>query len=439
MSRTPASTILARRWSGFLLLAILCAAGTWGYVERVLIPYQIAEAAAHGRPRGNASDLYPRWVGARELLIHGRDPYSPEVTRDIQQGYYGRPLDPARPHEPTDQERFAYPVYVAFLLVPTLHQELATVRQEAFWVLLALTAVSTLLWLRVLRWHLPSSGKVAIVTLVLGSLPVVQGLKLEQLSLLVAALLSVAVWALSANRPLAAGFALALATIKPQLLVALVAWLVLWTVTDWRRRRRWMLSFLVTLVGLSALSEFYLPHWLPRFFHAMRDYRAYTDAVPIAYKLLPPPWAPLWLFLALAATLWAAWRHRACEAGTSEFCGTASFMMAATLVVIPNYSLYNQVLLLPALLWLARERRAFWSGGLIRRSLLLLTAAFLAWPWLASALLSAASLFLAPETVARVWAVPFWTALLLPVGVAGLMLMAHVPRSFAAHETSPAS
>src|SRR5262249_43830916 len=84
MSRTPPSTLLARRWSGFLLLAILCAAGTWGYVERVLIPYQIAEAAAHGRPRGNASDLYPRWVGARELLIHGRDPYSPEVTRDIQ-------------------------------------------------------------------------------------------------------------------------------------------------------------------------------------------------------------------------------------------------------------------------------------------------------------------------------------------------------------------
>ena len=58
------------------------------------------------------SDLYPRWLGARELLLHHRDPYSPEVTREIQIGYYGRPLDPSRPQDPRDQQGFAYPAYV---------------------------------------------------------------------------------------------------------------------------------------------------------------------------------------------------------------------------------------------------------------------------------------------------------------------------------------
>ena len=77
-----------------LLLALLFAGSMWFYVQRVLVPYQKADAAAHGRPRGNLSDLYPRWLGARELLLHHRDPYSPEVTREIQIGYYGRPLDP---------------------------------------------------------------------------------------------------------------------------------------------------------------------------------------------------------------------------------------------------------------------------------------------------------------------------------------------------------
>ena len=85
------------------LAAALCAAGMWTYVNRVLIPYQISDAATRGRPRGNLSDLYPRWVGAKELLLHGRDPYSAEVTCEIQAGYYGRPLDPSRPNDPRDR------------------------------------------------------------------------------------------------------------------------------------------------------------------------------------------------------------------------------------------------------------------------------------------------------------------------------------------------
>ncbi len=80
-----------------LLLAAVASASTWFYVNRILRAQQIADAAVHSRPRGNLSDLYPRWLGARELLLRGRNPYSADITREIQQGYYGRPLDPARP------------------------------------------------------------------------------------------------------------------------------------------------------------------------------------------------------------------------------------------------------------------------------------------------------------------------------------------------------
>ena len=54
-----------------VLAAAVCATGTWTYVGRVVIPHQISDASAHDRPRGNLSDLYPRWLGARELLLHG--------------------------------------------------------------------------------------------------------------------------------------------------------------------------------------------------------------------------------------------------------------------------------------------------------------------------------------------------------------------------------
>src|SRR5277367_1478435 len=113
---TDSSFLHVRPWR-FLLLSILCAVGTWTYVNRILIAHQVRDAAARGIPRGNLSDLYPRWLGARELLLRGRDPYSHEFTSEIQAGYYGRPLAPGEHlapsgHEDRNYEQgFYYPVY----------------------------------------------------------------------------------------------------------------------------------------------------------------------------------------------------------------------------------------------------------------------------------------------------------------------------------------
>ena len=63
----------------------------------------MADAARYDRPRGNLSDLYPRWLGARQLLRMDGS-LSPEVTQEIQLGYYGRDLDPRRPRDPKDQQ-----------------------------------------------------------------------------------------------------------------------------------------------------------------------------------------------------------------------------------------------------------------------------------------------------------------------------------------------
>ena len=107
------------RWLPLLVAAVL-AAGTWGYVYSVLIPARQADGVVEQRPRGNRSDLYPPWLGARELLLHGRDPYSAEVTAEIQLGFYGRTLDPHNPADPSNEQRFAYPLYTVFLLAPTV-------------------------------------------------------------------------------------------------------------------------------------------------------------------------------------------------------------------------------------------------------------------------------------------------------------------------------
>ena len=415
-----------------VLTGLLCAAGTWTYASRVLIPYQIADASAHDRPRGNLSDLYPRWWGARELLLRGRDPYSPEVTREIQEGYYGHPLDSSRPADPKDQQKFAYPVYVVFYLAPMIRQPFAVAREEAFWILLALTILTVPLWLRVLRWPLPSTAQLAIGVLTVGSLPVLQGLKLQQMTLLVAALVAIAIRLLIADRQIPAGIMLALATVKPQLVCFLLLWLLFWTLPGWRRRARWLLSFLVTLAVLFAASEHLLPHWLARFFQAVRDYRSYTDAMSILGKLIPSPWAALLGVLVAVATVYVCWKNRGYEAGTPAFARTVILVLSVTVILIPTYALYNQILLLPALLLLAQGSARFWNGGPTRRGLLLLVGVFLVWPWVTSLVLAGLSFLLPAETVEAAW-LPFWTALLLPVGVAALVLMANVMEPFAAH------
>ena len=275
------------------VLAIVASASTWFYVNRILRAQQIAYAAAHDQPRGNLSDLYPRWLGARELLKHGRNPYTPEITREIQQGYYGRPLDPSRAgdprsNEPKDQQGFAYPVYVVFLLAPTVDLPFETVQTAFRWILIALAAVSVCLWLRALRWKLSCGWLSILAVLMVGWLPMVQGIKLQQLSLLVAALLAACAACLSAGWLLLAGGLLALATIKPQLAWPVVLWLIAWAVSDWRSRRGFIFGFGFVMLLLLGGAQLLLPGWMGMFFAAIRQYHQYTQNQSLLTFLFGP-------------------------------------------------------------------------------------------------------------------------------------------------------
>ena len=226
----------------------------WFYVKKILIPYQVMDAAQVGRPRGLLSDLYPRWLGARELLLRGRDPYSPEVTRDIQRGVYGRELDSLRAKDPRDEQAFAYPVYVAFLLAPTITVDFEVLRPIASALLVAFVCLTVLLWNFVLATKLSRTGLLIALLLTLGSFPVVQGIRLQQLTIVVAGLLAVSFWARQSGRLLLSGVLMAIATIKPQIALLPVLALILWSLYDWKSRQRWLWGF----------SEPWPPCWPPR-------------------------------------------------------------------------------------------------------------------------------------------------------------------------------
>ncbi|HLX86258.1 MAG TPA: glycosyltransferase family 87 protein [Terriglobales bacterium] len=417
-----------------LTFAVLCGVGMWSYTDRVLIPHQVADARLRDQPRGNLSDLYPRWIGAKDLLLYGRDPYSADVTREIQIGYYGRALDPSRKNDPTDEQGFAYPVYVVFGLAPAVRLSFAVVQRSFFWILVLVTAVSSALWLRVLRRSVSWSEQLILMVLTLGNVAVMQGLKLQQISLLVAALIAFAIMLLVSDYAVAAGAILAVATIKPQLMVLLLGWLALWALADWRRRYRLAVSFLATMVILIAASEWYLPHWIERFWHAVIEYQRYTGAMSVLEKAVGRPWSWILEILALAALAGACWKERRAPADSGAFASTFTFtsslVLATTVLVIPTYAPYNQVLLVPALLLLVRDRRAIWQRSMANRVLVVIVTGLCVWPSIASTALAGLSYVLPMTTVDTAWSVPLRMLTQIPVGVAALMLIHYYQMTF---------
>lgn len=398
----------------------MASASTWFYIQRILRPQQIADAAAHNQPRGNLSDLYPRWLGARELLLRGRNPYSAEITREIQQGYYGRALDPTKPDDPRDQQGFAYPVYVVFLLAPSIGRPFDLVQTGFRWLLVALTAASVLLWLRALRQKTTPGIKLIFIVLLLGWIPAVQGLKLQQLSLLVAALFAACAACLSAGWLFCGGVLLALTTIKPQLAWPIVLCLLVWAVSDWRARRRFIIGFGLVMILLFGGAEIVLPGWLRMFFDGIRQYHQYTQNQSVLVWLFGPIVGRIAEALSALASGALVWRVRRHPASSPEFGRAIALVMAVTVAIVPMFAPYNQVLLVPAILvLLLREgpilpavRLAQTVGGL-----------FVVWPWIATVALSIASFWLTPVLRARLWPAPFYSNFEIPIFVFLLALL----------------
>jgi len=392
-------------------------------MNHILRAQQVADATLHNQPRGNLSDLYPRWLGARELLLHGRNPYSAEITREIQQGYYGRVLDPARPDDPKDQQGFAYPAYVVFLLAPTVGSPFHAVQTGFRGLLIALAPVSVLLWLRLLRWKAPCATTAILAILMVGWLPMVQGIKLQQLSLLVSGLLAACGACLTGGWLFCAGAILALATIKPQLAWPLALWLLVWAGSDWRARRRFVFGFALVMLLLLGGAEVVLPGWPRMFLDAIREYHHYTQNRSVLVWMFGG--AVGWI-LEAASVLGCAlcvWRARREPASSTAFGRAFALVLALTVVIVPMFAPYNQVLLAPAILalvWSSTSGQPILPAVRLARGI---AGLFLVWPWMATVGLSAAYLWLTPGLRERVWPMPFYSNFLLPIFVFALALL----------------
>jgi hypothetical protein len=335
-----------KRW---LLLGILACTSLWLAVPRrqILQLYEQALNLPHALLNGGPGDLgdliYP-WYGSRELILHHRDPYASEITGELRR---------TKGMQNAKDERygqFAYPLYIALLMLPTLWLSYPSARLIFFCVQLLALLVTVKFWVQFVGWKIRPLTLAPVSVLVIISPPSLYGLIQTQITILVAAMIAGCAAALAAEHFLLAGCLLALASVKPQMIVLLAPWLVFWAAGQWSSRRKFVFGFIGTLIFLLASAELLLRGWLPEWKSAVIGYRAYAG--DYIFRILAGHTLGFWLSVGLIAWLCFALREVQQESAKSEkFAIAFSLILIAELLVCPGMAFgYNQVLLIPAML-----------------------------------------------------------------------------------------
>ena len=421
-----------------LCLALISAGSMLYYHQGLFLPRVAVVRAARGLPSTYSfgNDFYQVWLTSRQLLRQGRDPYSPEMTRELQTDLYGRLLNASRLNDPADLRAFPYPAFVDLLFWPTAEFPFSVMRIAVVGVLAALTVASVLLWLQLLAWRLGWRWVAVILLLALSSYPALEGLYAGQLGLLVAFLLAGSVLALQQDRLLLSGILMALTTIKPQVAASVIFYFLLWSVHDWRVRSRFCLGFLSTLILLVGTSLAVLPHWIQSWTRTVFAYRRYTPPPLLAgvlASLLGSHLAgPATLVLTLASLVVAmvlVWRTRAAAPRSFTFLATTSLLLAiTTITILSGEAVYDHLVLVPGILLLVRCRSELLDAGRVSRTLLAIGALVLFWPWIAALALTLLHPWLTSANFysTAVFSLPIRTAASLPFAV--LVLLAWTVR-----------
>lgn len=320
-----------------------------------------------------AADFHSRWYGARALLVEGRDPYSPAVTAELE-----AIRDPQRLR--LNSFSFAFPLHVIFFFWPLAYLDYGWA--QVFWmVTLQWVALGLLVvMLAMVGWRPKPLVATALALATLFFYPVARTILLGQFTLHVTLLLALCLWALRRGRDGWAGIFLAATSIKPQMVIIVGLWLVLWAIS----RRRW--RFLGGLAGGGAAflvaSLVLLPRWPLSFIEDIQQYATVAggkDPLIVLTEWVRPGGIPAFRYLLVAllvvGMIWAWWRAWGQEGARFE--RAVYWAMAVGLLVFFQTGTTNQVMLyIPLFLWLW-QGLARWGRGPV----LAMTAALIFGQW----------------------------------------------------------
>lgn len=294
--------------------------------------------------QSQSTDLTAPLIGTRAALQH-KNPYNDAVTQQIQRVYYGHILEP---EELWDRQAFAYPLHAVFVFAPLSWmswQQLRIFTAISFPLLIAFSAWC---WIRIFNMPVDGMRTAWFLLLAVFCWPAVAGYASEQPTVLIFALLSAGIYLLTRGADSAAGVLLALSTVKPQLCVALIAWLLVWSIAN--RRYKFVTGLALMMGLLWGAAEWLVPGWFPLWRQAAAAYGSGLHRALFVQFLGTYPGYACMAALAgftLRSLVWTGLRF----APVPSVC---AILLALSLAITPAnpWLVYNYVVLLPAILLL---------------------------------------------------------------------------------------
>ena len=178
------------------------------------------------------------------------------------------------------------------------------------------------------------------------------------------------------------------------------------------------------MAALTSAGELLLPGWIGEFRAACADYYKYTGGGKSVLDVtLTPAVGRIVSVIVVGAFLFLSWRVRRAPEDSAEFQWSFSLCLAVTLVVIPMFAPYNQLLLIPAAMMIVHSIRELWQKSSVTRLLVAGTTLAVMFPWIGAVLLVFASMFLSADVVRRAWALPLYSNFAIPVLLLALLLV----------------
>jgi hypothetical protein len=371
-----------------VILAMAGAASMTYYHLGIFIPHAQQNRAIAGTAGGYSfgNDFYPVWLTARAAQTAHCDPYNIEITRRIQTGLFGHPINPRNAFgPPADYRQFAYPAFADLILWPVGYLDFRQIRWLLAVVLPVLTIASIWFWFKALNWKIQSVWFAIFVALALTSYQLLESFFAEQPGLIVGFFLAASAYALSSNRLLLGGVLSSLTLIKPQMTALLIFYLLLWSLNDRHRFRFWQ-SLLAVAFMLMAGSLWIWPTWLQEWITILLGYHRYATPpliIVLFGKSLSGYLGSALLVSLLIAGAIAAWKNRSASSDSENFWFTVSLMLAITAVtLLPGQAIYDHVILIPGILLVLRHRHELLRRNWISGALVSAGALVLCWPWI---------------------------------------------------------
>lgn len=219
-------------------------------------------------PGGN--DFLVHWVGTQDFIRNGDSPYSEATTLKIQEMVYGRA---ALPEE--HPLRVAYPLYSIFLFMPfALISDYFVARALWMMFLEIVLFLTVILSLRITQWK---PGRLIFVLLFVFSIFWYHGLRTlinGNIVMLLLFCFVMAIYAIQIRQDEIAGIVLSLTTIKPQVGLIFLIFIIFWSLINKRYKIVfWLIGMTLMLV---ILSLFLIPDWPLQFLQEVLMYPGYN-------------------------------------------------------------------------------------------------------------------------------------------------------------------